>query len=154
MIALRFVASFVLISLPLTWFWVEGGWNSYAQLLNHVGGPIYSLVGLEELRIPARDRYINLIPFIALVIATPGLVLRRRLIGLLAGAALLFVSHLVINAVAELSGPTRALPPTLSTFSDALPLAIWAVIARHFILDMTRSVSSPIRRAQSTDESG
>lgn len=142
MIALRFVVSFILLSLPLTWLWVEWGSGAYAWILRNLGGAMYSLVGLDGLRIPARERFINFIPFIALVIATPRLTGRRRLIGLFAGIGLLFFSHLVFNAIAERSSYKASFPPILGTFSDALPFALWALIARQFIREMTRSAVS------------
>jgi len=67
MIALRFVAKFVFVSRPLTWIWFEGGWTYYAWILHHVGGGVYSLVGLDGLPTPIRARFLNFIPFIALV---------------------------------------------------------------------------------------
>lgn len=153
MIALRFIASFIFISLPLTWLWVEWGANSYAQLLKQLGDVLYSLVGLDGLRIAARDRFINLIPFIALVLATPRLAPRRRFLGLFAGIGFLIVSHLVFNAITELSDTPRLMPATLATFSDALPLALWILIARRFVSDITHSISSPRRRTEPRDES-
>jgi hypothetical protein len=154
MLALRFVASFVLISLPLTWLWFEGAAAGYGWILHHVGGEIYSLAGFDGMRTLYRARFINFIPFIALVLATPRLNVRRRVIGLLAGIALLFASHLLFNGMAELSRTSGLMPPVAATFSDALPLALWAVVARHFIADVTRSIAAPLPGPESTDESG
>jgi hypothetical protein len=154
MLALRFVASFVLISLALSWVWFEGAAAGYGWILHHVGGEIYSLAGFDGMQTSYRTRFINFIPFIALVLATPRLNVRRRVLGLLAGIALLFASHLLFNGMAVLSTTSGVMPPVAATFSDALPLALWAVIARHFIREVTGSIAVPLRGPESTDEPG
>ena len=127
--ALLVVAGFAAITIGLTWLWGEWGRVEYGRLLKTVAPPIYELIGFPDARVGAlRQRYINWVPFVGLVLVTPGLALRRRAIGLFAGLGLLFVSHLMLN-LTERWQPGRSLPVVASLISDALPFVIWIVVA-------------------------
>ena len=123
------VLGFIFISIGLTWFWNEWARAGYAQLLNAVAPPIYELIGFGDARVGAlRERYINFVPFVSLLLVTPGLTLRRRTIGLALGLFFIFVCHLALN-LTELLQPGRALPVVPSIVSDALPFLVWIVVA-------------------------
>lgn len=123
------VVGFVAITIVLTWLWTHGGQLAYGRFLKAVAPPLYDVLGFEGARVGAfRERYINWIPFVGLVLVTPGLSLRRRGIGLLVGLALMPVCHLALN-LTELIGPRNRLPFVPSLVSDTLPFLLWLVIA-------------------------
>ena len=127
--ALLIVLSFVVVSIGLTWVWNEWARDGYAQLLKSVAPPLYELLGFGDARVGAlRDRYINFVPFVSLVLVTPGLTLRRRAIGLALGLFFMFVCHLALN-LTELFQPGRSLPIVPAIVSDALPFLVWSVVA-------------------------
>ena len=127
--ALLVVLSFVVVSLGLTWLWNEWLRAGYAQLFFAVARPLYDFLGFEEARAVAfRQRYINFVPFVSLVLVTPGLSIRRRALGLVFGLLFIFVCHLGLN-LTEILQPGRALPIVPSVVSDALPFLVWIVIA-------------------------
>ena len=128
-IALR-VAAFVAITLVLTWLWGEGGRVLYGKLLKLVAPPIYDLFGFEGARVGAfRQRYVNFVPFIGLLLVTPNLSARRRAFGLAAGLVALFCGHLALNLTESGAGGARHLPVVPSLVSDTLPFLVWLVIA-------------------------
>lgn len=126
---LLIVLSFVVISIGLTWIWNEWARAGYAQLLKSVAPPLYELLGFGDARVGLlRERYINFVPFVSLLLVTPGLTLRRRAIGLALGLVFIFVCHLALN-LTELFQPGRSLPIVPSIVSDALPFLVWSVVA-------------------------
>ena len=69
----------------------------------------------------------NVAPFVALVLATPRLGLRRRLRIIGIGAGLIFLSHLA-TVVVRLAGRTP-LTTTVGFVSITLPFLLWIVLA-------------------------
>ncbi len=127
--ALLVVLCFVFVSIGLTWFWNEWARVHYGLLFIAVATPIYELIGLEEARVVAlRERYINFVPFVSLLLVTPGLTLRRRTIGLALGLLFIFVCHIALN-LTELLQPGVALPIVPAIVSDTLPFLVWIVVA-------------------------
>lgn len=126
---LRIVA-FVAVTLALTWIWEEGGRVAYGRFLKLVAPPLYDLIGFEGARVGAfRQRYVNFVPFVGLVLVTPGLTLRRRLGGLALGLFALFAGHLALNLTEIGQGRTRHLPMVPSLVSDTLPFLLWLLVA-------------------------
>lgn len=124
------VAAFVAITLVLTWLWNEGGRVAYGRFLKTVAPPIYDLLGFDGARVGAfRQRYVNFVPFIGLVLVTPGLPTRRRLLGLGIGLVVLFLGHLALNLTETGHGRTRHLPILPSLLSDTLPFLVWLGVA-------------------------
>ena len=123
------VLAFCVISIGLTWIWNEWARAHYGHLLNAVAPSIYELIGFEHARVGAlRQRYINFVPFVSLLLVTPGLTLQRRTIGLVLGLFSIFVSHLALN-LTELLQPGNSLPIVPSVISDALPFLVWIIVA-------------------------
>jgi hypothetical protein len=129
-----FALKVVALTLPLTWLWVNGGRAWYGWSLAPVADAIYALLGLDGVTFFPRDRYINQVPFAALMLLTPGLSLRRRIGGLALGAIAIFAVQMLVNAIA-LRGESGAtsLPAGLSVLCDAAPFVLWAAIARDFV---------------------
>lgn len=127
--ALVVVLSFAVVSLGLLWLWSEWLRAGYGQLFFAVARPLYDFLGFEEAPVVAfRQRYINFVPFVSLLLVTPGLSVRRRTLGLVFGLLFIFVCHLGLNLTAILQ-PGPALPIVPSIVSDALPFLVWIVIA-------------------------
>jgi hypothetical protein len=131
---LWFALEVVALTAPLTWLWVHGGRELYASCLAPVADAIYAGLGLDGVTFFPRDRYINQVPFAALMLVTPGLGARRRFGGLAVGALAIFSLQMLVNALALRGSPgATSLPAGLSILSDAAPFVVWAVIAREFV---------------------
>ena len=141
------VIGFCVISILLTAFWIEWGRLAYAYFFSFVAPPIYDLIGLENAPIRGmRLRYINVVPFTALVLVTPGIERSRRFLGLLLGLFALVISHLALN-LTSLVQPGPAMPSASSLLSDALPFLVWIIVAfpeiRGLIPTLTSEANSP-----------
>ena len=132
----------VAISAPLTWLWIEWGREAYGKLFLQLALPVYGLMGLTTL-IPdgERDRFINYLPFLILMLITPRLSLMRRTIGLLVGFVVIFFVHVIFVYIASTSihpGGTvdvRGFKQLVAAnqLSDSVPFILWVVIAKDFV---------------------
>jgi hypothetical protein len=121
--------AFLAISVGLTWLWGVSLRAHYAHFLAAVGPVIYGLVGLEDIPMyGTRERYINFVPFVSLVLVTPGIVPRRRILGLGLGLIAISIGHLVLNGTAVFA-PGVALPIVSILISDSFPFFVWFVVA-------------------------
>ena len=142
--ALLVVVAFFVVSITLTWIWNEWLRADYARLLNAVAPPIYELIGFGDARVGAhRLRYTNFVPFVSLVLVTPGIAWRRRATGLVLGLMAIFVSHLGLN-LTERIAPGQALPMVPALLSDALPFLLWLVVARPTLVGLLPSGAPPV----------
>lgn len=141
----------VAISAPLTWLWEAGGREAYARLFAHLSIPIFGILGLTSLNPNgARDRFINYLPFLILMLITPRLSALRRVVGIAVGFVAIFFAHVAFVYVASVSflenntmtadGFTTFFPAML--LSDSLPLVLWAVICHQFIRETIARVAS------------
>ena len=135
-----FVLSFMVVSLGLTWVWLEGLNVLYAKMMRPVAWELNQLLGLRSPGVMLRLRFINLVPFTALMLITPRLSLRRRFGGLAIGLLILVASHLVFNAMAVHSRQIGYLPPAVAAACDAMPFVLWFIFARDTIQESFRSV--------------
>ncbi len=143
--ALLFLAKFVCLTVPFVWLWQVGGVYVYQALYSPIADMIYGWLGFEGVATPARDRYINLIPFVALMVLTPKLSIRRRLGGTAIGLLLLFLMHIAVNLTANPA--TLRLPRWSSLILDAAPFFLWVIIANEFVLSFMKKGA-----ANATDE--
>lgn len=138
---LLFLAKFVALTAPLTWLWQVWGRRAYAAFYGPVAHSIYSLLGFDRVPTPSRERFINYIPFLTLMILTPRLSLRRRLLGTALGMLALFALHIATNL---LDPPgTLSFPIGLSLALDAAPFLLWVLIAHEFVRDVARRKRPP-----------
>ncbi len=138
---LLFLVKFVCLTAPFVWLWQVGGLQVYHALYSPVADMIYGWLGFEGVATPARQRYINLIPFVALMVLTPRLSTRRRLGGIAIGLMILFLLHIGINLTAN--PETLRLPRRTSLILDAAPFFLWVIIANEFVRDfMKRGTTS------------
>lgn len=142
---LRFTLSFAVLSALLTWLWLSGGDRAYALWMTPISLDLHEFLGIQGRGSMQRLRFINLVPFTALVLLTPGLSRRRRFGGLALGYLVLMLSHLALNAYAVAQSSRGMLPRTAGLLSDSLPFILWFFIAREFV----RSLMQQIKR---TDE--
>ena len=94
---LLFAAKFVLLSVPLTWLWMEWGRGAYGRFFTSMVSPLYELLDIGWNPGGARERYINYIPFFVLMFITPRLSMARRLYGTAAGFLAIFVFHVIFS---------------------------------------------------------
>jgi len=134
--ALLFLAKFVCLTAPLIWIWMIGGLNVYDAFYSPIADAIYGWLGFEGVQTPVRARYINFIPFLALMILTPGLSTRRRLGGTAIGLLILFSMHIAVNLTAN--PVTLRLPRWVSLSLDAAPFVLWVVIANQYVLGFVK----------------
>jgi uncharacterized membrane protein len=132
----------VAVSAPLTWLWIAWGREAYGELFLELAMPIYGILGLTSV-VPegARDRFINYLPFLILMLVTPRLTLKRRLVGTLVGFLVIFIAQLVFVYLVdqEIGQSTqmthnrfvRVVPA--NAMSDSLPFILWVLIARDFL---------------------
>lgn len=128
----------VVVSVALSWLWLSHGKYVYAQFFGSVARPFFDLIGQEEILVVSRERFINLVPFLALMVVTPGLSVLRRSLGTLLGLLALFCGHLTLTWMAGITPRAssggfgfNAFTIRLGAmlFSDSLPFLVWAAIA-------------------------
>ena len=134
---LLFLAKFVCLTAPLIWLWLAGGLNVYHSLYSPIASAIYEWLGFEGVATPVRTRYINFVPFLALMVLTPNLSTRRRLGGTAIGLLILFSMHIAVNLTAS-PPPAYRLPRPVELALDAAPFFLWFVIANEFLRDFIR----------------
>ncbi len=142
---------FLAVTLPGTWWWDVAGRELYSDVFVRVAQGFYTSLGLPDVALVGRERFINLVPFLGLMVATPGLTFRRRLGGSLLGVALIFASHVLLSGLTFwLRGGLASFPLTLAIVCDALPLLIWIVVAGSFIRQLVGS-QLPAAEAQTLE---
>ena len=137
---LLFTLSFAALSLFLTWLWLAGGNKLYADLMTPASLALHELLELKGRGTMQRMRFINLVPFTALVLLTPGLSPKRRFGGLVLGWLTLMLSHLALNAFAVAQASRGMLPRTAALLSDSLPFVLWFFVAREFVRSLMDQV--------------
>ena len=150
--ALLFLAKFVCLTAPFVWLWQIGGLSAYHALYSPIADAIYEWLGFEGVAAPARDRYINLIPFLALMVLTPNLSTRRRLGGTAIGLVILFTMHIAVNLTAN--PKTLRLPRSVALALDAAPFFLWVIIANEFVRNFMRwgDANTDVERSAGIDD--
>jgi len=134
--AVLFLVKFVCLTAPLIWLWQVGGLSVYHAIYSPIASAIYESLGFEGVATPARDRYVNIVPFLTLMALTPGLSKRRRFGGAAIGVVLLFLMHIAVNLTAN--PQTLQLPRLVLLAMDAAPFFLWIVIANEFVRGFMR----------------
>ncbi len=143
--------SIVLLTVGLTWAWVVWGGAAYERKLLAIAGPVLEAFGVTRIaESPAQKRFVSVVPFFVLVWLTPAMSLRRRVIGTLAGSAVLVLSHVGLVGIEQWALSSRR--PTERPFStlfpavlfaDGLPFMLWAVIAHRYLSGLLARVLAP-----------
>lgn len=140
-------------ALLLTAAWIRGGRELYRAFFGWAAAPLLERAGVTAIaESPATERFVAVLPFAVLMLLSPGLGLRRRLIGLAGGLLSIFAAQIAL-VLAEAwihagRGPTpdafSALLP-LALLVDALPFVLWALLAAPVL---RRLLASPRERAE------
>ncbi len=135
------------VSVPVTWLWLEWGRAAYGRLFTQLTIPIFGMLGMTHVMpLGARDRFINYLPFLILMIVTPRMTLLRRAVGIAVGFVLIFFVHVLFVYAAEVVGVQggevnrqdiyeKMLPFIL--LCDAFPFVLWIVIAKDFVREVS-----------------
>jgi len=138
---LRLLAEFLLLTIPLAWVWLRWGHDAYTSLILSVIDPLYEWLGATHVRRgPAAPRFISYVPFLVLMAITPRIPDRRRALGTLLGALIIFCSHILLVYISDRAytentddgAAVAQLFPFLLVI-DGLPLMLWFVLARDFL---------------------
>ena len=145
---LLILLEFVLITGPLTWWWLHGGLDFYYGIFQRWGFPLLAEMGVNTFN-PGlvKDRMINFIPFVGLMLVTPGLGFVRRFVGLAVGMLLIFLSHVLLAywAWASFERDGQAADSMAQFFpgllmADAFPFVIWALIANRVLAEIISNI--------------
>lgn len=138
------------ITVPVTWAWLEWGRTAYGRLFAELAIPIFGFFGMTSI-LPqgSRDRFINYLPFLILMLVTPRMSLLRRWLGILIGFVLIFILQVLFIYASDLAGVEdgdvnrqdiyeKMLPVLL--ICDAFPFVLWILIAKDFVREMTTKI--------------
>ena len=146
---------FFALTIPLAWLWREWGVEHYVAFLFAIMRKLRDTLGWPFAGKGGGGlslRFVSHVPFLVLVLLTPALSWRRRVLGALLGSVFIAATHLfvisLVNA-AFLAGDNvfpKVAPFVLMT--DGMPLLAWLVVARDFL----RSVVPGLREEPPTGE--
>jgi len=148
---LRLLLEFTAITVPLTWLWMNGGQDAYFAFYKRLAAPILLMLGVTSFP-PGlvKDRMISFIPFLALMLVTPHIPIRRRWIGIGVGFVLLFLSHIALTWWAWVSFVRDGRSPDSMLYyfpalviADAMPFVLWALFANRFLRELLERVIPP-----------
>ncbi len=153
---LRFFLSLVAVSVVLTWFWLNGLQIRYALLFRPAAQFAFQQLDIHQSGLTlVIEHFTNLIPFIALSLALPGVRLRKRLICLASGLVILAAVHFILIIVVSKIYSVHSLSKTaykymfpLFTINDALPLVLWFLFFPGEIIGVFRRNKKPTPEAK------
>ena len=138
------------ITVPVTWAWLEWGRAAYGRLFAELAIPVLGFFGLTRI-LPqgSRDRFINYLPFLILMIVTPRMSPLRRILGIVIGFVLIFFLQVFFVYASEVAGVQagsvnrqdiyeKMLPVLL--ICDAFPFVLWVIIAKDFVREKTAKI--------------
>ncbi len=147
---------FLVITIPLAWIWLEWGRSAYLKFFVRLSTPILAFLGVTEFQPKlVQEHFLNYVPFLVLMLITPELTARRRIIGTIIGFVVIFFDHIGLVSVAFVAYSKYGLAAkAFSTlfpallFSDSLPFILWAIIASGYLKKMVAG----LRRPQKVDQ--
>lgn len=144
------------ITVPVTWIWLEWGRAAYGRLFAVLVIPIFGFLGMTRI-LPegSRDRFINYLPFLILMLVTPRISLLRRCSGIGIGFVLIFIMQVFFVYASEMAGVEagevnsqdvyeKMLPVLL--ICDAFPFVLWILFAKEFVQEMTAKILQKTER--------
>lgn len=144
---------FIAITAPLTWLWMNGGQEAYMAFFKDVARPVLTALGVTNYPPSAvRDRFIGFVPFIALMLITPGLEWSKRIGGILIGIPIIVLCQMalvfaVFKVVVQGGGWNSDTKTALFPFTvmfDAVPLLLWAIFAHEYLGGLLKSIIPPV----------
>jgi hypothetical protein len=135
------ILEFLAITIPLAWLWLEWGRMAYLRLFLKLATPILMFLGVKEFQPHlVQEHFLNYVPFFVLMVITPELSIKRRIIGTVVGFVIIFFDHIGLVSVAFIAhskyGLTAKAFSTLFPallFSDSLPFILWAIVASGYL---------------------
>ncbi len=135
------VLEFFAITIPVAWLWIEWGRTAYLKFFLTLATPILMILGVTEFQPRlVQEHFLNYVPFLVLMVITPELTIKRRIIGTLVGFVIIFFDHIGLVSVAFIAHSNYGLTAkSFSTlfpallFSDSLPFILWAIIASNYL---------------------
>lgn len=131
------------VSAPLAWLWLAHLRYFYMDFFAAVATPLFDSLGMGNIPTGYRTRFINVVPFVALVLLTPKLGARRKSLGILLGLVVIVAGHLAFSGIAGYAllntssgGAAQnsfAIHIAGMLLSDSMPLLLWLVIAGPYI---------------------
>jgi len=132
-----FLTKLLFFTLAFGFLWFRFLQDWYPHLLKPVAFPFFQWVGVRKWRLSILlDHYTNIIPFVALVFASPGFFKqwKRTILALVAGLVVMAIGHLLLSWIdyhywAEYK-TTRSFFRRAFHFyllNDALPLGLWLI---------------------------
>jgi len=145
---------FLLITVTLGWAWIEWGRTYYLKVFVKLATPIFILIGVTELKAQlVIDHFINYVPFLVLMVITPSLTMKRRVIGTAIGFVIIFFGHILLASVAFVAsskyGQSQEAFSTLFPaflFNDSLPFILWAIISAGYLKTVVAGAMSKRER--------
>ncbi len=146
---------FFALTIPLAWLWHQWGVARYVAFLFAIMQTLHDTLGWPFAGKGGGGlslRFISHVPFLILVLLTPGLSWRRRILGGLLGSVFIAATHLFMITLVNAAflgggGVFRKVAPFI-LIMDGLPLLAWLVVARDFL----RSVVPGLREEPRTGE--
>ncbi len=143
-----FLGKLAVFTLILGYIWFKAAQRQYPDLIEPVAAVFFQLTGVRRWWLAlVLEHYTNLVPYIALVLATPGLITnwKRSLIVLAGGLAILVLVHLAMAAAVYHLVAEYALSKTCYTYlvpiylvNDALPLVLWILFYPRVLPELFR----------------
>jgi len=132
-----FLAKLAGVSLVLGYLWFIGWQTAYPHWITPIADPLFRLFGVTKWLLSVTlHHFTNIIPYLALVLATPGHVKawKRGILALFGGTAVIVLGHILMSTAifyiwqAHGFGKTayRYIVPVY-LINDALPLVLWIV---------------------------
>jgi len=146
------LGKFVAVTVPLTWLWLAGGRDAYHAMFINVAHPMLVWLGWPQSQLGSvPQRFISYVPFLALMLITPGITMRRRVWGTLIGCFLLFLSHaaFVLASIVAYDHYGETPDAIRSVFGvmllvDSFPFLLWAVICWNVIRGVVEGATERI----------
>jgi hypothetical protein len=100
-------------------------------------------------------RFMSHVPFLVLVLLTPGLSWRRRVLGGLLGSAFIAATHLFMITLVNAAflgggGVFRKVAPFI-LIMDGMPILAWLVVARDFLRDLVPGLGEELPTNETAD---
>jgi len=132
---LQFLVKLALFSIAFGLLWHFYLQTAYPHFLKPVAVPFFQWVGVKKWRLSLLlDHFTNIIPYVALVLSTPGIIKewKKTLFTLLGGLVILMIGHLLLSWIDyhywAKYGMSRSFFRNTFHFlllNDALPFGLW-----------------------------
>jgi hypothetical protein len=130
-----FLLKLLVFSLVLGYLWFSRFQVQYPYWIDVFADPFFKLVGVRQWWLAlVVEHFTNLVPYVALVLASPGFFKhwRRTALALVGGIAILILGHLLLswavyyfNEKYSLSRSFYRIVIPMYIINDALPLVLW-----------------------------